>query len=230
MALCRRFILLCKHVRDQKDAKIIGVQAHSTIKQLSQLEHQVQCLESSEQILLAVPTYKYSVKSSFHQLQARRHLLADQANAQDQQMYEAKQAQLDQDIDAANAELDRSKVKLQAARQDKKRKLQYEVRLAALLSHSSIHKLASWLITVCCHRRSGRNVCSILSDPRQKQRLQQCTKKLKHCRLRLSRQYMNMRCVKFGTERSLFAGCQMFRGILLMSVVAFCILGTSIPC
>ena len=42
-------------------------------------------------------------------------------------MYEARQAQLDQDIDTANAELDRSKIKLQAARQEKKRKLQYEV-------------------------------------------------------------------------------------------------------
>ena len=42
-------------------------------------------------------------------------------------MYEAKQAQLDQDIQRANAELDRSKAVLQAARQDKKRKLQYEV-------------------------------------------------------------------------------------------------------
>ena len=42
-------------------------------------------------------------------------------------MYEAKQAQLDQEIQSANAELDRSKAVLQAARQDKKRKLQYEV-------------------------------------------------------------------------------------------------------
>ena len=60
-------------------------------------------------------------------VQAQRHLLADQANAEDQAMYEAKQAQLDQDIQRANAELDRSKAVLQAARQDKKRKLQYEV-------------------------------------------------------------------------------------------------------
>lgn len=42
-------------------------------------------------------------------------------------MYEAKQAQLDHDIQAANAKLDRSKDILQAARQEKKRKLQYEV-------------------------------------------------------------------------------------------------------
>lgn len=42
-------------------------------------------------------------------------------------MYEAKQAQLDHDIETANAELDRSKIVLQAARQEKKRKLQYEV-------------------------------------------------------------------------------------------------------
>lgn len=42
-------------------------------------------------------------------------------------MYEAKQAQLDHDIETANIELDKSRVILQAARQEKKRKLQYEV-------------------------------------------------------------------------------------------------------
>lgn len=41
--LLSRFILLCKHVREHKDAKVIGAQATSTIKQLSLLEFQVMC-------------------------------------------------------------------------------------------------------------------------------------------------------------------------------------------
>ncbi|KAL3140903.1 hypothetical protein ABBQ32_005436 [Trebouxia sp. C0010 RCD-2024] len=96
-AVSKEFILLCKHVRDHKDAKVLGVQATNTIKQLSLLE-----------------------------FQAQRHLLADQANAEDQAMYEARQAQLDHDIETANVELDKSRVILQAARQEKKQKLQYE--------------------------------------------------------------------------------------------------------
>ena len=47
-------------------------------------------------------------------------------------MYEAKQAKLDHDIETANAELDKSRIILQAARQEKKRKLQYEVTLAVI--------------------------------------------------------------------------------------------------
>ena len=60
-------------------------------------------------------------------VQARRHLLADQANAQDQQLYETKQAQLEHEIEQASQLLESSKNKLQTAREEKKRKLQYEV-------------------------------------------------------------------------------------------------------
>ncbi len=60
-------------------------------------------------------------------VQARRHLLADQANAQDQQLYETKQAQLEHEIEQASQQLESSKLKLQSAREEKKRKLQYEV-------------------------------------------------------------------------------------------------------
>ena len=43
-----RFVSLCKLVRDQKDPKIIGVQATSTIKQLSLLDFQVHCHSCAE--------------------------------------------------------------------------------------------------------------------------------------------------------------------------------------
>ncbi|KAA6426781.1 MAG: hypothetical protein FRX49_03106 [Trebouxia sp. A1-2] len=59
---------------------------------------------------------------------ARRHLLADQANAQDQQLYETKQAQLEHEIEQASQQLESNKIKLQTAREEKKRKLQYEER------------------------------------------------------------------------------------------------------
>lgn len=55
-------------------------------------------------------------------------------------MYEAKQAQLDHDIQAANDKLDRSKEILQAARQEKKRKLQYEVTLMSPKLHPDIQQ------------------------------------------------------------------------------------------
>lgn len=96
--LSKEFITLCKHVKDQKEAAIAG-QAQIVIKDLSVLE-----------------------------FQARRHLLADQANAQDQQLYETKQAQLEHEIEQANVGLETNKAVLQTAREDKKRKLQYEER------------------------------------------------------------------------------------------------------
>ena len=73
-------------------------------------------------------------------LQARRHLLADQANAQDQQLYETKQAQLEHEIEQANVGLETNKTVLQTAREDKKRKLQYEVTWHNIWhSHGQVH-------------------------------------------------------------------------------------------
>ncbi len=66
-------------------------------------------------------------------VQARRHLLADQANAQDQQLYETKQAQLENEIEQASQQLESNKIKLQTAREEKKRKLQYEVQATTTL-------------------------------------------------------------------------------------------------
>ena len=91
-------------------------------------------------------------------MQARRHILADQANAQDQKLYEIKQAQLENEIEQANQALESHKAQLQIARADKKRKLQYEVLLnlvqaeaalshRMLLQHSSgqlLHEPQSW--------------------------------------------------------------------------------------
>ena len=74
------------------------------------------------------------ITSSFH-LQARRHLLADQANAHDQKLYEDKQAQLDHEIEQASQALETHKAQLQQARAEKKRKLQYEVGVASVVTN-----------------------------------------------------------------------------------------------
>lgn len=113
-------------MREHKDPKLVGAQATSTIKQLSLLEFQVQRHSCVAPACVVCSSSKGHTRFDLA-VQAQRHLLAKQANAEDQSMYEAKQAQLDHDIQAANARLDRSKDVLQAARQEKKRKLQYEV-------------------------------------------------------------------------------------------------------
>lgn len=97
--LSKEFIALCKLVRDQAEERSVSKQSENVFKELSLLE-----------------------------FQARRHLLADQANAQDQQLYETKQAQLEQEIEQASQQLESNKIKLQTAREEKKRKLQYEER------------------------------------------------------------------------------------------------------
>ncbi|DBB18120.1 hypothetical protein WJX82_001170 [Trebouxia sp. C0006] len=97
--LSKEFIALCKLVRDEAEERTVSRQSENVFKELSLLE-----------------------------FQARRHLLADQANAQDQQLYETKQAQLEHEIEQASQLLESSKIKLQTAREEKKRKLQYEER------------------------------------------------------------------------------------------------------
>ena len=60
-------------------------------------------------------------------LQARRHALAEQANAHDRQLYETKQAQLEYEIEQAQVALTASKIELQEAREEKQRKNECEV-------------------------------------------------------------------------------------------------------
>jgi len=78
-------------------------------------------------------------------VQACRHLLADQANAQDQQLYETKQAQLEHEIEQASLQLESNKTKLQTAREEKKRKLQYEVQAITSLHALNVSFVAERL-------------------------------------------------------------------------------------
>lgn len=107
-------------------------------------------------------------------------------------MYEARQAQLDHDIETANVELDKSRVILQAARQEKKQKLQYEVVLAVDACSSHV-QLTEAKDAHRCYRRKEKSVCNSQSGPKLKQRLLQSTRKLRHCRQKRSRQCRSMR-------------------------------------
>lgn len=111
-------------------------------------------------------------------------------------MYEAKQAQLDHDIEMANVELEKSRIILQAARQEKKRKLQYEVTLVVAQRIPTVQlteQKTEPQMRTCCYRRKGRNVYNTQSGPKLKQRLLQFTKKSRHCRQRQSKRCRSMR-------------------------------------
>lgn len=54
-------------------------------------------------------------------------MLAEQANVNDRQLYETKQAHLEHEIEQAQAVLEASKSELKAAREEKQQKNEYEV-------------------------------------------------------------------------------------------------------